>query len=225
MGAEPRKSTTARLNSEESDARAEGHARDSDDSPGNPDTETSDARPTAAGAGTKTTEPETESSEPSDSEADAESAGRRSDRSALVIAAAALAACAGLVLYGALAPEDGQPKPRAAPTAEVTYEVEGTGTVDITYRALNTSGNADKAATATTVRLPWKKSVQVPLGKDPIVSITLGEDGGRARCALTIRGRHVQSATASGEFGRATCQGELPASEATQSPTTMRNEG
>jgi hypothetical protein len=59
--------------------------------------------------------------------------------------------------------------------------------------------------------LPWRQTVDVPLGKDPIVSIVLGEKGGQARCALAIRGQHVQSATASGRFGRATCTGTLPA--------------
>ncbi|MFF4209591.1 hypothetical protein ACFYZE_09620 [Streptomyces sp. NPDC001796] len=44
---------------------------------------------------------------------------------------------------------------------------------------------------------------------NPVVSVVLGEQGGQARCSLAIRGRHVQSATASGEFGRATCSGEL----------------
>jgi hypothetical protein len=58
--------------------------------------------------------------------------------------------------------------------------------------------------------LPWHRTVEVPLGRSPVVSVVLGEKGGRARCALAIRGRHVQSATAVGEFGRATCSGELP---------------
>jgi hypothetical protein len=196
MGAEPQKSVAARPNSEESDARAEGDSPDS--GYGNPDTETIAA------------EPATKPADAANGEADSRPAGRRSDRSVLVIAAAALAACAGLVLYGVLAPEN-KPKPRAVPSAEVTYEVTGSGTVDISYRAPGTSGNPDKSATATGVQLPWKKTVRVPLGKDPIVSITLGEKGSRARCALAIRGKHVQSSTASGRFGRATCSGPLPA--------------
>ncbi|MFD9971003.1 hypothetical protein ACFWZR_20330 [Streptomyces sp. NPDC059017] len=137
---------------------------------------------------------------------------RRLDRSGLVIAGATAAACAGLVLYGVFSTTGSAPAPKATPSAEVTYEVTGSGTVDISYRALGASG-ADAAATASGVRLPWQKTVDVPLGKDPVVSIVLDEQGGRARCALTIRGKHLQSSTASGEFGRATCTGELPAPE------------
>ncbi|NBM16209.1 hypothetical protein GUY61_11270 [Streptomyces sp. GC420] len=106
--------------------------------------------------------------------------------------------------------EAAAPKPKAVPSAEVTYEVTGTGTVDISYRAIGASGSADRAATASAVRLPWKKTVEVPLGEEPVISITLGERGGEARCALAIRGAHVRSATAVGDFGRATCSGTLP---------------
>ncbi|MFE2461770.1 hypothetical protein [Streptomyces sp. NPDC059402] len=51
----------------------------------------------------------------------------------------------------------------------------------------------------------------MPLGETPTVAVVLGEKGGRAACTLAIRGQHVQRATAVGEFGRATCSGELPA--------------
>ncbi|NNJ07592.1 hypothetical protein HHX38_26185 [Streptomyces sp. PKU-MA01144] len=115
-------------------------------------------------------------------------------------------------MYGVFTTTESKPAPKAAPSAEVTYEVTGSGTVDISYRTLGASG-ADAAATASKVRLPWKKTVDVPLGKEPVVSIVLDEQGGRARCALAIRGKHVQSSTAAGEFGRATCTGELPAPE------------
>ncbi|WP_171118783.1 hypothetical protein [Streptomyces sp. Z423-1] len=89
----------------------------------------------------------------------------------------------------------------------MTYEVTGEGTADITYQARSASGEAVVVKAAA---LPWRKTVDVPLGKEPTVSIVLGEKGGQARCALTIRGRHVQSATATGTFGRATCAGSLP---------------
>lgn len=138
------------------------------------------------------------------------------DRRGLVIAAAVVAACTGLVLYGVLNTED-KPKPRAVPTAEVTYEVTGTGTVEISYLARSEAGDAtvEKAA-----KLPWRKSVQVPLGKAPSVNITLDAKGGQALCALAIHGKHVQSATASGTYGRATCTGELPAPAATEEGTS-----
>ncbi|MET9373629.1 MmpS family transport accessory protein [Streptomyces sp. NPDC002992] len=128
------------------------------------------------------------------------------DRRGLLIAGIALLACFGLVGYGML-DTDEQPKPRAVPAAEVTYEVTGTGTAEISYLARSEAGTAtvEKAVT-----LPWGKSVQVPLGKAPTVAIILDGKGGQASCTLAIRGTHVQRATAMGEFGRATCTGELP---------------
>ncbi|WP_258054550.1 hypothetical protein [Streptomyces sp. Ru71] len=134
---------------------------------------------------------------------------RRPDRAGLLIAGAVLAACGGLVLYGVL--DGGDDDKRSAhpqtPTAPVTYEVTGTGTADLTFQARSESG---KATVVRGAHLPWRTSVDVPVGHDPVISIVLGEDGGTARCALAIRGRHVQSATASGSFGRATCSGALP---------------
>ncbi|MBB4981520.1 hypothetical protein [Streptomyces nymphaeiformis] len=128
------------------------------------------------------------------------------DRRRLLIAGITLLACLGLVGYGILDTDD-QPKPRATPTAEVTYEVTGTGTVEISYLARSEAGTA----TVEKITLPWTKSVQVPLGKAPTIAVTLDEKGGQASCALSIGGKHVQRATAMGEFGRATCTGETQA--------------
>lgn len=128
------------------------------------------------------------------------------NRRAIAIALVLLLACGGLIGYGILDTED-KPKPRAVPTAEVTYEVTGEGTAEISYLARNEAGDA---TVVSGVKLPWKKSVQVPLGKAPTVNITLDQKGGTASCTLAIRGKHVQRATAMGEYGRATCTGELP---------------
>ena len=137
---------------------------------------------------------------------------RSADRAGLAAAGAVLAACGGLVLYGVLDAGEGDNKPEhRAPTAAVTYEVTGQGTADITYQARSASG---RAVVVKAARLPWRKTVNVPLGEEPIVSIVLGEKGGRARCTLAVRGRHAQSATAAGTFGRATCSGALPQPDA-----------
>lgn len=138
--------------------------------------------------------------------------GRRpsGDRAGLIAGAAVLAACAALVLYGVLGAGGGgedDPERHRTPTASVTYEVTGTGTADLTYQARSISG---KAAAVHAAHLPWRTTVEVPLGKEPIISIQLGEQGGQAHCSLAVRGRHVQSATASGAYGRATCSGALP---------------
>ncbi|MFD6415740.1 hypothetical protein [Streptomyces sp. NPDC060194] len=116
-----------------------------------------------------------------------------------------------------------QPQPeRKRPTAAVIYEVTGDGTADLTYQARSESG---KAVVVRRVSLPWKKTVRVPMGKPPIVTITLDTKGGRARCALTVRGRQVLTATAYGSFGRAACQGELPAPESTTDAPSAAQEG
>ncbi|MEV0640267.1 MmpS family transport accessory protein [Streptomyces sp. NPDC050619] len=138
---------------------------------------------------------------------------RRADRAGLIAGAAVLAACSGLVLYGVLDSDQGEGEPEhRAPTASVTYEVTGEGTADISYQARDESG---KATVVKAAALPWHATVDVPLGQDPIVSIVLGEKGGQARCTVAVRGRHVQSATATGTFGRATCSGTLPGTDAT----------
>ncbi|MER7958916.1 MmpS family transport accessory protein [Streptomyces sp. NPDC096030] len=129
------------------------------------------------------------------------------DRRGVAVAGALLLACAGLVGYG-FAGGDGQGAPRraATETVGVTYEVLGEGSADITYRA-----EGDRAETVLGARLPWRKTVDVPRGAAPLVNITLGERGGSASCALTVAGRHIQRATASGAYGRSTCAGEAPA--------------
>ncbi|MFJ5772709.1 hypothetical protein [Streptomyces sp. NPDC093094] len=141
----------------------------------------------------------------------------RPDRAGLVTAAVALAACGGLVLFGVLSPGDGERKDpkRQVPTASVTYEVTGTGTADITYQARSESGRATVVKAAA---LPWRRTVPVPLGRSPVVSIVLGEQGGQARCTVAVRGRHLQSATASGGYGRATCTGTLPGAAGAGAP-------
>jgi hypothetical protein len=96
------------------------------------------------------------------------------------------------------------------PTAAVTYEVTGKGTADITYESAGGQASVARAA-----QLPWKKTVRVPLGRSPLVAITLGEKGGRAGCSLAVEGRHVQAASAYGRFGRATCQAETASPQAT----------
>ncbi|WP_405800906.1 hypothetical protein [Streptomyces sp. NBC_01506] len=150
-----------------------------------------------------------------------ERAGGRVDRRGTAVGAVITAACAALVLYGVFDTPQKRPAPKR-PTAAVTYEVTGEGVADLTYQARSASG---KAVVVRGVSLPWKKTVRVPLGKPPIVTITLDAKGGRATCALAVRGRHVQTATAYGTYGRATCQGELPAPESTtDTPVSAQGE-
>ncbi|MGW8668071.1 hypothetical protein [Streptomyces niveus] len=151
-----------------------------------------------------TADAETPGAEPADASKDKDK--DTGSRAGIAIAAAVLLACGSLVGYGILNTEE-KPKPRAVPTAEVTYEVTGEGTVEISYLARSESGDA---TIESGVQLPWKKTVRVPLGKDPTVAIVLGEEGGQAACTLAVHGAHVQRATAGGTYGRATCNGQLP---------------
>ncbi|MFF3464816.1 hypothetical protein ACWCQN_05660 [Streptomyces sp. NPDC001984] len=139
----------------------------------------------------------------------------RSRRRPALIAAAAcvLALGAGLTLYGLSGDDDVPRSEHSTPTAPVTYEVTGEGTADLRFQGESEAGAAETVKGAA---LPWRRTVQVPLGQNPVISITLGARGGQARCALAIRGRHVNSATAGGEYGRATCSGTLPTQQPRQ---------
>lgn len=137
--------------------------------------------------------------------------GATGDRAGLIAGGAVLAACAALVLYGVLGTGGSGPAHHSAPTAPVTYEVTGAGTADLSYQARSASGRATVVHAA---HLPWHTTVDVPLGQEPIISIVLGAEGGRARCSLAVHGRHVTSSTATGSFGRATCSGVLPSPDA-----------
>jgi hypothetical protein len=176
-----------------------------------PDTETAEAETT----GPEKTDPETAVTEMTDERtADTEAVNKKAEkgggRAGVAIAAVLLLACGGLVGYGVLNNAEDRPEPPTTPTAEVTYEVTGEGPVEISYLARGEDGAATVVRDA---ELPWKETVQVPLGKAPTVAVVLGEKGGQAACTLAIRGKHVQRATAMGEFGRATCTGELPAAD------------
>ncbi len=120
-------------------------------------------------------------------------------------AALVAAAVVGTVLLVAL-PED---EPAPAPyTVAVTYKVTGEGKATISY---DTGRSDDPGGREQPVELLWSKKVRVSPGSDQArVSIILGEDGGRAQCAVAVRGQHRQRSTAFGEFGRATCSAKVP---------------
>ncbi|HEY9372803.1 hypothetical protein [Streptomyces sp.] len=154
---------------------------------------------------------ESDASDASDETDASEKAALRSDRRAVAaVVGALLLVTGGLVGYGLLDSAD-KPAERAVPTADVTYEVLGSGTADISFLGEGETARAGKAEVAQGATLPWRKTVRVPLGKQPIVSITLGAKGGQATCKLAVGGKHVQLSSATGAFGRATCSSELAA--------------
>lgn len=131
----------------------------------------------------------------------------RRQRRLLAAGAALLATAAAAYGVYTLTSADTPAKP-PVPTAAVTYSVTGTGTADITYLATIEQGTA---TTEKAVDLPWKRTVQVPLGKEPSVKVQLPQQGGEATCTLSVRGEHKQRATASGAYGRTTCTTSLSA--------------
>ena len=104
----------------------------------------------------------------------------------------------------------------------MTWEVEvtGSGTAELSYLARSESG---EATVEKGVTLPWKKTVQVPLGKAPTVALVLDGKGGQASCTLAIRGKHVQRATAPATSGErrapASCRPASTASTDARSST------
>lgn len=162
-------------------------------------------RPTKAGP-MSTTENTAETTEKDAPAGESTDKRRGGDRAGFIAAGAILVVCLGFVLYGVLGTgSDTRPERPKTPTAAVTYRITGEGNVDVSYLARSEEG---KATVEKDIELPWEKTVQVPLGQPPTLSIVLDGKGGQARCALAVRGAHVQSATASGTYGRATCAGE-----------------
>ncbi|MQY15176.1 hypothetical protein SRB5_53540 [Streptomyces sp. RB5] len=142
-------------------------------------------------------------------EAQTDEANRALGRRSKILASVLMAALAGLGLYGLLSPDEpAAPDKPPVPTAAVTYTVNGTGTAQIAYQ----NPTAGRAATVIrSTSLPWTKTIRVPLGHNPRVSVILGDDGGTATCTLTIRSRPVQTSTTNGPNGRAHCTAPLPA--------------
>ncbi|MEV8320711.1 hypothetical protein AB0Q95_41835 [Streptomyces sp. NPDC059900] len=130
-----------------------------------------------------------------------ETVGEISNRRVIAVGTTLLGVfCTAFVAWGFLG--DDQPEERPVPTASVTYDITGTGLASVSYLARSAEGSA---TVEKGVELPWRKTVRVPLGKDPAVSIQLGKKGGQASCSLAVRGEHKQRATAFGSYGRATC--------------------
>ncbi|MER6095961.1 hypothetical protein ABT154_08850 [Streptomyces sp. NPDC001728] len=142
--------------------------------------------------------------------------------------ASLLALCGALAAYGTLGsdntsePGHGNANgnavaggPSATARTEVAYEVLGEGTADIAYR------EADAEDIVRNVRLPWRKTVRLPQGTTPAVSVTLGERGGRAGCGLTVAGRHVMRSTAEGAFGRGNCASADPDAAPASTPSPV----
>ncbi|WP_411142772.1 hypothetical protein [Streptomyces sp. x-80] len=95
---------------------------------------------------------------------------------------------------------------------KVVYEVTGTGVKTVTYEEGNQGQMSSE--TAEDPKLPWKKEFTMKgIATSPNVSLMLGEKGGKADCVITINGKEAKRATATGEFGTASCVATSPAGE------------
>ncbi|MEV4739881.1 MmpS family transport accessory protein [Streptomyces sp. NPDC049555] len=93
---------------------------------------------------------------------------------------------------------------------EVVYEVTGSNVKDLTYGV----GDRKKESSETVENptLPWSKTVTMKgIATAPSLSLILGESGGKAECVIKVNGKEARRATATGEFGTATCVAVSPA--------------
>lgn len=97
-------------------------------------------------------------------------------------------------------------KEEAAREIVVVYEVSGTATgVDVTYTTFGDTLTTDQETAAT---LPWTKEVTTSgLLKGGSLMVMTAESGGEVTCTVTVDGEKTRTATASGPFAIATCDG------------------
>jgi hypothetical protein len=94
--------------------------------------------------------------------------------------------------------------PPAAPMT-VVYEVEGVGTAgNITYMTDGTASVAEEAS----VRLPWRKEVQVVQRGVSATTVTAqNKSSGEIRCRITVDGKVIKEVASSGLFTVVSCAG------------------
>jgi hypothetical protein len=88
----------------------------------------------------------------------------------------------------------------------IVYEVSGDApAVDVTYTTFGESLTTNQESVAT---LPWSKEVKTKgLLKGGSLAVSTSESGGSVTCKVTVDGKEAKTATASGTFAIATCDG------------------
>ena len=86
----------------------------------------------------------------------------------------------------------------------IVYEITGDApSADVTY---TTFGDSMTTNQETVTQLPWRKEVSTTgIVKEGQLIVTTGADGGSVTCKVTVDGKEVKTATASGTFAMATC--------------------
>lgn len=89
----------------------------------------------------------------------------------------------------------------------VRYTVTGTAKdVSIAYTTVRDGELSTSEVTSRS--LPWTKNMKTKgFVKGGSLTVTLGESGGKAVCSVTVDGGAPRTATASGAFATATCDG------------------
>lgn len=90
--------------------------------------------------------------------------------------------------------------------AVIVYEVTGDAAgVDVTYTTFGDSLTTNQETAAT---LPWSKEAKTKgLVKGGQLVVSTDESGGTVTCKVTVDGKEAKTATASGTFAIATCDG------------------
>lgn len=88
--------------------------------------------------------------------------------------------------------------------AVIVYEITGDApSADVTYTTFGTTTTTNQE---TITSLPWTKEVKTTgLVKEGQLIVTTGADGGSVTCKITVDGKEVKTATASGAFSMASC--------------------
>ncbi|MFE2093712.1 hypothetical protein [Streptomyces sp. NPDC059460] len=128
---------------------------------------------------------------------------------ALLLGGLVLITVSALVIALVSRPGQKETKEAKIPTYDVTYTV--TGTANVSVSVSKGGGVTLPGGMLTRSKLPWTKHISMPAdGTPPTMEILLGEKGGHAECAISVRGRFASRSVAEGAFGRATCGAETP---------------
>ncbi|WP_344866984.1 DUF4190 domain-containing protein [Amycolatopsis ultiminotia] len=89
----------------------------------------------------------------------------------------------------------------------VHYEVTGTAKgASVTYTTLGEGGASTSQEQPKT--LPWSKDITAKgFGKGGTLTVTTGMNGGDVTCKVVVDGKEAKTATASGNFATASCDG------------------
>ncbi|GAA4532603.1 DUF4190 domain-containing protein [Amycolatopsis samaneae] len=92
-------------------------------------------------------------------------------------------------------------------TVTVHYEVSGTAKgASVTYSTIGEGGSSTNQEKPGT--LPWSKDLTTKgLIKGGTLTVTTGMDGGDVTCKVVVDGKEAKTATASGQFAIASCDG------------------